>query len=86
MTDYVKTMLNEYLPEAIAKYARAHEDFDRNDFDEDEIAREMMVSTFEAKLDRSSWNDTEYEVGLYLTMHKEKITDCILSFVNFYFN
>lgn len=86
MTGYVENMLNEYLPEAIAKYARAHEDFDRNEFDEWDIAKEMMNSTFEAKLDRSSWSDVEYEIGTYVVMHKEKITDCILSFVNLYFN
>lgn len=89
--NYIENMISEYLPEAMATFAKNHKNIAEGDYnleyaDSEDIAREMMDSTFEPKIERSSWQEMEYALSDYIYDHKVNVINIIRSFISLYFN
>lgn len=87
---YIENLISEYLPEAMASFAKNHKDIAEGDFnleyaDSEDIAREMMQSTFESKIERSSWEEMENVLSGYIYDHKVDVINIIRSFISLYY-
>lgn len=89
MSNQIEFLINEYLPEAIAKYAKRYPELSESNIsylDNDDIAYNMMEDVFESKVENSSYDEMANALIDYIYENRMKIENLIISFNNLYFH
>lgn len=90
MSNQIEFLINEYLPEAIAKYAKRYPLVSGNPdmlsmIDPEDIAEALMDVEFDMKVENSSNAEMEEALVSYIYDNQEKIVNLISAFNTLYF-
>lgn len=89
MSNQIEFLINEYLPEAIAKYAKRYPELSESNIGylgNDDIAYNMMEDVFESKVENSSYDEMVSSLIDYIYENRVYVENLILSFNNLYFH
>lgn len=89
MSNQIEFLINEYILEAIAKYAKRYPELSESNISylgNDDIAYNMMEDVFESKVENSSYDEMADALIDYIYENRVKIENLIISFNNLYFH